>query len=70
MAGMMSITGEEDGPPARAGASIGDIGASLFGVIGILAALTDRAPPDAALRWTWRCSIHKSLSWRMRWRAI
>ncbi len=43
MAGMMSITGEEDGPPARAGASIGDIGASLFGVIGILAALTDRA---------------------------
>ena len=39
---MMSITGEEDGPPARVGASIGDIGASLFGVIGILAALTDR----------------------------
>ncbi len=43
MAGMMSITGEEGGPPARVGASIGDIGASLFGVIGILAALTDRA---------------------------
>jgi CoA:oxalate CoA-transferase len=43
MAGMMSITGEEDGPPARVGASIGDIGASLFGGIGILAALTDRA---------------------------
>lgn len=43
MAGMMSVTGEEEGPPARAGASIGDIGASLFGVVGILAALTDRA---------------------------
>jgi len=43
MAGMMSITGAEDGPPARAGASIGDIGGSLFAMIGILAALADRA---------------------------
>jgi CoA:oxalate CoA-transferase len=43
MAGMMSITGEEGGAPVRVGASIGDIGASLFGAIGILAALTDRA---------------------------
>ncbi len=43
MAGMMSVTGEEDGPPARVGASIGDIGGSLFGAIGILAALADRA---------------------------
>jgi crotonobetainyl-CoA:carnitine CoA-transferase CaiB-like acyl-CoA transferase len=41
MSGMMSITGNEDGPPARVGASIGDIGASLFGTIGILAALAD-----------------------------
>lgn len=43
MSGMMSITGEEDGPPARVGASIGDIGASLFGTVGILAALAERA---------------------------
>jgi crotonobetainyl-CoA:carnitine CoA-transferase CaiB-like acyl-CoA transferase len=42
MSGMMSITGAEDGPPARVGMSIGDIGASLFGAIGILAALADR----------------------------
>ncbi len=42
MSGMMSITGAEDGPPARVGTSIGDIGGSLFGTIGILAALTDR----------------------------
>ena len=42
MAGMMSITGEETGPPARVGTSIGDIGASLFGAVGILAALNDR----------------------------
>ncbi len=43
MSGMMSITGEENGPPARVGVSIGDIGGSLFGTIGILAALADRA---------------------------
>ena len=42
MSGMMSITGEEHGPPARVGASIGDIGSSLFGAVGILAALADR----------------------------
>src|SRR5580704_10995827 len=42
MSGMVSITGEENGPPARVGASIGDIGASLFSTIGILSALTDR----------------------------
>jgi crotonobetainyl-CoA:carnitine CoA-transferase CaiB-like acyl-CoA transferase len=43
MSGMMSVTGAEEGPPARVGMSIGDIGASLFGCIGILAALADRA---------------------------
>jgi CoA:oxalate CoA-transferase len=43
MSGMMSITGDEKGPPARVGVSIGDIGGSLFGAIGILAALADRA---------------------------
>lgn len=42
MSGIMSITGQENGPPARVGTSIGDIGASLFGTIGILAALNDR----------------------------
>jgi CoA:oxalate CoA-transferase len=43
MSGMMSITGNEHGPPVRVGVSIGDIGGSLFGAIGILAALADRA---------------------------
>ena len=43
MSGLMSITGEEDGPPVRTGASIGDIGGSLFAAIGILASLADRS---------------------------
>ena len=42
MSGMMSITGTEDGPPVRVGTSLGDIGASLFSVTGILAALEQR----------------------------
>lgn len=42
LSGMMSITGEEDGPPARVGTSIGDIGSSLFATIGVLSALQQR----------------------------
>jgi crotonobetainyl-CoA:carnitine CoA-transferase CaiB-like acyl-CoA transferase len=42
MSGMMSITGEEFGPPARVGISLGDIGSGLFTTVGILAALVAR----------------------------
>ncbi|MGL4234471.1 CaiB/BaiF CoA transferase family protein [Tabrizicola sp.] len=40
--GVMSITGESNGPPVRVGASIGDITAGMFLVQGILAALYER----------------------------
>ncbi len=42
MGGIMSITGEPDGPPVRPGASLGDITGGLFTAIGILAALHER----------------------------
>ncbi len=42
MAGTMSITGEPDGEPMRAGASIGDVTGALYAAIGILAALHER----------------------------
>jgi len=42
MGGIMSITGQEGGEPTRVGASIGDITAALFTVIGILTALYNR----------------------------
>jgi CoA:oxalate CoA-transferase len=42
MGGVMSITGEEGGPPVRPGLSLGDIAAGLFTAIGILAALHER----------------------------
>ena len=41
--GVMSITGEEGGPPVRVGASIGDIVAGMYLTQGVLAALYDRA---------------------------
>ncbi len=40
--GIMSITGEPDGPPIRPGISQGDITAGLFTAIGILSALHER----------------------------
>ena len=40
--GIMHITGEADGPPAKCGAPIADISAGMFAVIGILAALHER----------------------------
>ncbi len=43
MSGGMSLTGEKGGRPVRAGAPIGDLAAGMYGVIGVLAALTKRA---------------------------
>lgn len=42
MGGIMSITGEEGGPPVRPGVSYGDIAAGLFLCIATLAALNER----------------------------
>jgi crotonobetainyl-CoA:carnitine CoA-transferase CaiB-like acyl-CoA transferase len=42
MSGLMSINGEEDGPPLPVPIPIADIGTGMFGLIGILAALTHR----------------------------
>ncbi len=39
MSGIMSVTGEADGPPVKAGIPITDLGAGLFALSGILAAL-------------------------------
>lgn len=47
MSGMMSITGEEFGPPARVGISLGDIGSGLFTTVGVLAALVGRGQEGA-----------------------
>ncbi len=43
LGGLMSLTGEANAPPVRAGTSIVDLGAGMFAAIGICAALTARA---------------------------
>jgi crotonobetainyl-CoA:carnitine CoA-transferase CaiB-like acyl-CoA transferase len=42
-AGIMSITGEPGGPPAKSGTSIADINAGILAAVGILSALVARA---------------------------
>jgi crotonobetainyl-CoA:carnitine CoA-transferase CaiB-like acyl-CoA transferase len=42
MGGMMSITGEPDGPPQKSGVAYADIMTGVYGVVGILAALRQR----------------------------
>jgi crotonobetainyl-CoA:carnitine CoA-transferase CaiB-like acyl-CoA transferase len=42
MSGIMSATGSPDGPPVKVGVPVADLGAGLFGVVGILCALRAR----------------------------
>lgn len=41
-AGIMSLTGDPDGPPVKAGFAVGDLGAAMWGLTGVLAALIER----------------------------
>src|SRR3954463_2756635 len=43
VSGIMSVTGEPGGAPAKAGVPLTDLGAGLFALVGILAALQHRA---------------------------
>jgi len=42
MGGVLSLTGEEGGPPTRVGVSIGDIAAGMFAAMGVQAAVIER----------------------------
>ena len=42
LGGIMSITGQPDGPPVRVGTSIADITAGLYSAVGVCAALAER----------------------------
>src|SRR5262245_34774904 len=42
VSGIMSVTGDPDGPPVKAGVPLTDLGAGLFAVVGLLAAVQAR----------------------------
>jgi CoA:oxalate CoA-transferase len=42
MGGVLSLTGEEGGPPTRVGVSIGDLAAGMFATMGVQAAVIER----------------------------
>lgn len=42
LSGLMSITGDPDGPPTKVGTAVTDLTTGMYGVIGILAALAHR----------------------------
>src|SRR5258707_2302577 len=46
MGGIMELTGSPDGEPQRAGVPVADIFTGIYSVVGILAALTERAQTD------------------------
>jgi crotonobetainyl-CoA:carnitine CoA-transferase CaiB-like acyl-CoA transferase len=48
--GIMSITGEPDGPPVRLGIGAIDLGTGLWASVGILAAIAERASTGAGCR--------------------
>ncbi len=50
VAGIMSVTGEPDGPPVKAGVPVTDLAAGLFALVGILAALQHRHRTGAGQR--------------------
>ena len=67
LGGIMSITGEEGGPPVRPGISLGDISAGLFLCTAILAALYDAIPAardnlSISACWTPRSRFRRTLS--------
>jgi crotonobetainyl-CoA:carnitine CoA-transferase CaiB-like acyl-CoA transferase len=47
VSGIMSVTGDPDGPPVKAGVPLTDLSAGLFAIVGILAALQSRAATGA-----------------------
>ncbi|GAB2738079.1 hypothetical protein GCM10027174_09110 [Salinifilum aidingensis] len=46
----MSLTGEPDGPPVKAGYAMADLSAALFGTIGVLSALVERSSTPSRAR--------------------
>ncbi|MBH0119050.1 CoA transferase [Rhodococcus sp. CX] len=70
--GLMSLTGEPGGPPMKSGYAMGDLGAALFGTIGVLAALVERARTGRGQYVTtslFECQLAMHVNWATNWFA-
>ena len=63
MGGVMSVTGEPDSSPVKAGFSIADIGTGMWGIIGILTALIEREKSGKG-QWVDANLLDTMLSWQ------
>ena len=64
MSGMMSVTGEADGPPVKVGYAVTDMGAGMFGALGVLAALVAR-PKTGKGQWVDTSLLEAGLAWSL-----
>ena len=62
----MSLTGEPNGSPQKAGVPVADLFAGLYGCIGILAALNHRHATGQGNRSISACSTPMSRGWPTR----
>lgn len=63
MGGLMSVTGEPDGPPVKAGYSMADIGAGMWSTIGILTSLWERQRSGEG-QWVDASLLDTMISWQ------
>lgn len=66
MSGLMSLTGEPDGPAMRCGTSASDVFTGLYAFGAISAALYDRERPERVSLSMWRCWMPPSPAWKTR----
>jgi crotonobetainyl-CoA:carnitine CoA-transferase CaiB-like acyl-CoA transferase len=64
MSGMMSVTGEADGPPVKVGYAVTDMGAGMFGALGILAALIARSKTGKG-QWVDTSLLEAGIAWSL-----
>jgi crotonobetainyl-CoA:carnitine CoA-transferase CaiB-like acyl-CoA transferase len=64
MSGMMSVTGEADGPPMKVGYAVTDMGAGMFGAIGVLAALISRDKTGRG-QWVDTSLLEAGIAWSL-----
>src|SRR5574341_1712033 len=61
MSGLMSVTGQPDGPPMRAGAAVVDVAAGLFAALGIMTALLERSQSGRG-QWVQSSLLHAGIA--------